>query len=229
MSVDQKTELPTLHHLNDSQSQRILWLLEELGIDYNIEYHQRNPKTKRAQADLQKVGQGKSPVLITADGRMIIESTAIATYLLKTYDTRGCFAARDWILDEELTSLSNAFAVLYAFGMIFDLLAKHSPWPISYATRAINNAAWKSFLGPECDKAFTFMVNALGDEQWFNGGSPGRADFLLSFPLDMVAQRKWVDFDEKYPSLGAWRTRIQERPAWKRGLEKGNGYDLGKW
>lgn len=72
----------------------------------------------------------------------------------------------------------------------------------------------------------SYLENELGEKDWFNGDRLGRCDVMLSWPLDTIAQRRWVDFQKDYPKLGAWRKRIEDREAWKRGLERGNGYDL---
>jgi len=115
-----------------------------------------------------------------------------------------------------------------AIELMFDLAAKHTPWPLSYLMRAIRRATQKNITGPEFKKDLTYLEGELGDREWFNGKEVGRSDVMLSFPLDTMAQRKWLDFAE-YPKLAAWRQRILERPAWKKGLEKGNGYDMSKW
>jgi len=72
-----------------------------------------------------------------------------------------------------------------------------------------------------------FLEGELGDNEWFNGKEFGRVDIMLNFPIDYIYMRKWVESPEtNYPKLSAWRQRVWERPAWKRGIEKGNGYDL---
>ncbi len=89
---------------------------------------------------------------------------------------------------------------------------------------------WKAihgfYTGPEFHKSFVYLESELGDEEWFNGKTWGRSDVMLSWPMDTIAGRKWYDFEKDYPKIAAWRKRIQERDAWKRGLEKGNGYEL---
>jgi len=222
--------VPILHHLNNSQSQRILWLLEELGIEYELKLYKRTNK-RRAPPELKSVHElGKSPVLVTAEGRTIIESTVITTYLLKTYDTVGKFAAKDWIRDDQLTTFAGAsLGPIMVVALLFDLLAKHTPWPLVYISRAINNGATKNFVGPEFKAQLTMLEKYLGDEDFFNGKEPGRSDVALQYPLDVMIQRKWVNMEVEYPKIAAWQKRVQERPAWKRGIEKGNGYDLTSW
>ncbi len=239
--------LPTLHHLNvcllpnlsqhqqlisiqDSQCQRILWLLEELSIPYNLKLYSRNSKTKRAPPELAAPHPlGKSPILVTADGRSIVESSAVAAYLIKTYDKDGKFASEDWIRDEILTSFAGAtMGPIATVELLFDLMAQNTPWPLSYIPRAVHGAIHKGFTGPEFKKSFEYLERELGDKKFFNGKQLGRCDVMISWPLDMLTERKYVNIEE-YPKVAAWRKMIHERPAWKRGLEKGNGYDLTSW
>lgn len=115
--------------------------------------------------------------------------------------------------------------------MILELLAematKHTPWPLSYIPGVFLAGLRKGLTGPAKESQLKFLEAELGDKDWFSGReNPGRADFMLSWPLDTLAHRKWVDFEGGYPKLGAWRGRVMGRDAWKRGLGKGNGYDL---
>lgn len=112
--------------------------------------------------------------------------------------------------------------------MLFDLTEKQTPFPFTFIARNIRKGIQSFYTGPEFKKALVFLEGELRDSEWFNGECLGRADFMLSWPLDMIAQRGWVDL-EGYPRIEAWRRRIQGREAWKTGLEKGNGYDLASW
>ncbi|KAE8446553.1 hypothetical protein EG329_011885 [Mollisiaceae sp. DMI_Dod_QoI] len=223
-------EKPTLHHLADSQSQRILWLLEELSIPYNLILYIRD-KNKRSPPELAKIHPlGRSPVLVTADGRTLTESMTIATYLLETYDPSKKFASADWIRDMTLTSFSGTSLLdLADTELLFDLAAKHTPWPLVYVTRYIKKSFDNFFSAAEFKKDMEFLTKELGDQEWFNGREPGRADFMLSWPMDMIAAREYVDFEKDWKSLHAWRMRILERPAWNSALEKGKDYDLNSW
>ncbi|EKD13453.1 uncharacterized protein L3040_002689 [Drepanopeziza brunnea f. sp. 'multigermtubi'] len=229
-----KPGAPTLHHLSDSQSQRILWLLEELALEYKLEYnivlYARHPKTKRAPAELAAVHPlGRSPTLVTADGRTLIESLTITRYLLKTYDTRNKFAAEDWIREDTLASFSSATLFpLVTQEMLFDLAAKSVPWPFNYIIKRIKKAHDKLFSDAEFKKDMELLQSELGEGEWFNGKELGMADFVMSWPMDVIAVRGYVDLEKTYPTLYAWRTRLQQRPAWKSALEKGNQYDLDK-
>jgi len=170
---------------------------------------------------------GKSPILVTGDGRAITESTTIATYLIKTYDTGGKLASEDWVKDDMLTSFAGAtLGPLAAVELLFDLASNQTPWPAVYIMRGIWKVVKKQFSEAEFKKDLAYLEGELGENEWFNGKNLGKCDIILSYPIDMMAQRKWVDFESEYPRIAAWRKRIEERDAWKRGLEKGNGYSL---
>ncbi|KAN0099747.1 glutathione S-transferase [Hyaloscypha variabilis] len=223
-----KEGLPTLHHLSDSQSQAMIWLLEELNVEYNLVLYQRD-KGHRAPPELRNINQlGKSPVFVTTDGRPIIERSAISAYILKTYDTTGKHAAEDWVKDEILNSFAGAtLGPLTAIELLFDLATKHTPWPLVYIARGFRKGVQKTFTTAEFKQSLEFLERELGDNEWFNGKEFGRADVMMNFPIDYIYMRKWVDNPElHYPKVTAWRQRVWERPAWKRGIEKGNGYDL---
>ncbi|QSZ31225.1 hypothetical protein DSL72_000788 [Monilinia vaccinii-corymbosi] len=224
MASTDQPGIPTLHHLNNSQSQRVLWFLEELGIEYHLVCHTR--VGGRAPPELSNVHPlGKAPVLVTSDNRAIVETSAILGYLIDTYDHEGRFAAQDQVRDESLTSFAGS--TIGTFGMIelvFEIVATKSPWPLSILQGWVKSNVHKSFTGPEYASQFSYLETQLTDG-WFNGKNLGRSDVMLSWPMDFLAARKYVDF-EKYPKISQWRKKVQERGAWKSALEKGNGYEL---
>lgn len=165
--------------------------------------------------------------MVTADGRAVIECTAISAYLLKTYDTEGRFAAQDWIRDEELSSFAGAsMGSTNTLELTIEIAVNRTPWPIVYIMRGFRKGLQKGFTVVEIRKNLAYLESELGDAEWFNGAQLGRSDVMLQWPVDTIASRGWIDLAKEYPKLDAWRKRIFDRPAWKRGLEKGNGYDL---
>ncbi|KAF7912491.1 uncharacterized protein EAF01_001512 [Botrytis porri] len=182
---------PTLHHFDHSQYQRILWLLEELGVEYNVIYHFRKPVDDpivpfRSPESLKALGPyGKAPVLTTgtANGnRYTPESDAICTYLLRNFDTEDRNGKVEWLDGPELRELLT----------ILDEELKNAP-----------------------------------EGGYFMGKNPGRADIMMKFPMSFVKHRNRVDLEKEFPRLDEWLKRIYDRPAWKRGSQKGNGsYDL---
>ncbi|KAL5349392.1 hypothetical protein ACLOAV_005683 [Pseudogymnoascus australis] len=222
---------PTLHHLNNSQSQRILWLLEELGIEYTVVLHTRNPPTHptrpfQSPPSLLAIDpHGTAPLLITgaADNhRHIPETLAIATYLIRTFDSADKFGLRngDWIRDEVVTSMActnlqraTGFMMMLDFGVI----------------RNGEGPAGGLFDGPELRRQLGALERVLGEGPeggFFMGERPGRADVILEFPMTNVRQRGYLDLAVEFPRLDEWLTRCWERPAFRRALEKGNGYDM---
>ncbi|KAK8058066.1 hypothetical protein PG994_008514 [Apiospora phragmitis] len=260
---------PTLHHLNDSQSQSILWLLEELGIDYNLVPYRR--KKGRAPPEMKEVHpRGRSPVLVTHSGRIITERSAIALYLIRTYDGAGRFQVAnpvlpspsssasssegvsgngsvddgegdDLVREEELVSLGTATlnpTVLFAF--VLGMLVKMSPFFIRPVMAGFNLLLRKAFLDAELDSGFAELERALlrpkiitkktkqqqhAREFLMGGPDPTRADFVVEWYVEWAVAGKLVDLDN-YPAVEARVERCQSRRAYRRALEKGNGYDL---
>jgi glutathione S-transferase len=226
---------PTDRSTQNSQSQRILWLLEELEIPYNLSLHYRQksgPRKARAPPELAEIHPlGKSPQLVTADGRIIAESAAIAAYLITTYDTakrfQGDGGRNDWIRDESLTSFAGAsMGPIEAMKLFLDIATLQTPLLLRPLVRWMTGMIDHAFTGPELKQMLKYLEGELGGQEYFMGKEPGRADFMLSFPMDMAVAFAWFDLGE-YEGLKGWRERCQAREAWKRGLEKGNGYDMG--
>ncbi|KAF7947997.1 hypothetical protein EAE96_009065 [Botrytis aclada] len=222
---------PTFHHLNDSQSQRIFWLLEELSIPYNLQLHTRNPATDPkapflGPPSLKAISPyGKAPLLTTGpkDGnRHIPESLAIATYLIRTFDSADAFGLRngDWIRDEMLISIALTDLGASTFTMLM----------LDFNAIANGAGPMGTFCdGPALRKTLGNLEKELkeGPEGgFFMGKNPGRADIMLEFPMALIKQRGWVNLEKEFPALDEWLKRCYERPAWKRCIEKGNGYDL---
>lgn len=185
----------------------------------------------RAAPELKKTHHmGKAPQLVTADGRIIIESSAIAKYLIETYDKAGKFQGdggeNDVYRDEELSSFSSAtISPGMMLNMTFDMLVALSPFFIRPIFSMARGQLQKQFLEPESASQWQYINDQLGDQAYLMGSSPGRADFLMSWPVDCCLARGYLDI-KKYPKLDAWYQRCQARPAYKRAVEKGGEYDL---
>ena len=170
---------------------------------------------------------GKSPILVAADGAVIVESSVIASYLLKTYDTEKKFSTENWLRDDTLVSFAGtSLGLMTLLELFVDIAVTQTPWPASYLTRGIQKSVRSNLTTGEFKKAFAYLETELGDNDWFNGKELGRSDIILSWPFDNIVQRRWFNIKDECPKIAAWRGRIQAREAWKRGLEKGNGYDL---
>ena len=202
----------TVHHLNNSRSQRILWLLEELGTPYEIKKYQRMEGIPLAPPELKEVHPlGKSPV-ITDGGKTIAESGAIVEYILDKYGNgkmRPKQGTDDWWTYVEWMHFAEGSAMLPL------LMALYSTFLGDGA------AALKPRIDSEIDNHLSYMEQRLGDRQFFVGNELTGADVQLIFVCEAAGPRL-----APYPKLVAYRDRIHARPAYKRSIEKGGAYEL---
>jgi glutathione S-transferase len=218
-----------VHHLNNSRSQRVLWLLEELGLDYEIKPYQRDPKTMLAPPSLKAVHPlGKSPVITDGDNT-IAESGAIIEYLVQQYgDGRLVPAAGS------KDRLRYTYWLHYAEGsamppllmkLIFGRLDR-PPMPalLRPLARSIANGVQRNYIDPQLKTHLDFLEAELGKSTWFAGEEFSAADIQMSFPLEASQSRGGLDASR--PRLSAFLQRIHARPAYQRAIEKGGKYDL---
>ena len=219
----------TVHHLNNSRSQRVLWLLEELGLPYEIKKYERDAKTMLAPPELLKVHPlGKSPV-ITDDGVTVAESGAIVEYLVERYGNGALAPAigtsqrlqwRYWLHFAEGSAMSPLLLKL-----IFDKIP-HSPMPffVKPIARAICAKVLAVMVEPNLKRQLDFMEAELGKGDWFAGHEFSAADIQMSFPVEAAAQRAGLNASR--PKLMAFLKRIHARPAYKKALERGGPYSF---
>ena len=219
----------TVHHLNNSRSQRVLWLLEELGLPYEIKKYQRNPQTMLAPPELQQVHPlGKSPV-ITDDGTTVAESGAIIEYLLERYGNGRLVPAagtpqrlsfRYWMHFAEGSAMPPLLLKL-----IFERI-KVTPMPFfaKPIARGLANKVLAAMVDPNLKRQLDFMEAELGKTEWFAGADFSAADIQMSFPVEASAQRAGLDASR--PKLMAFLKRIHARPAYKNALERGGPYSF---
>jgi len=218
-----------VHHLNNSRSQRILWMLEELGVPYEVKRYEREP-TMQAPASLRAVHPlGKSPVITDGD-RTLAESGAILEYLVDTYGN-GRF--RPAIGTPE--KINYTYFLHYAEGslmplllmkLIFSRIPSRLPFFMKPVGRAIAKGANTTLLDPQIGSHFMFLEGELGKREWFAGAEFSAADIQMSFPLEAAAAR--APMVRQMPKLSAFLDRIHARPAYHRALEKGGPYELMK-
>ena len=203
-----------VHHLNNSRSQRILWLLEELGVPYEIKHHQRDAVTSLAPPELLAIHPlGKSP-MIEEDGRVIYESGAITEYLCERHGGGALVPPRgsdDHIRHLELIHFAEGSAMT---PILLGL----------YAGRLGEAAApLKPRIDQQLESHFAFMESELRPSGHFIGDSLSAADIMLSFPAEVaVAQGRTGD----KPKLAAFVKAIHARPQWQTALEKGGPYNF---
>jgi glutathione S-transferase len=219
----------TVHHLNNSRSQRILWLLEELGLDYEIKKYQRDPKTMLAPPELRAIHPlGKSPV-ITDGGTMVAESGAIIEYLIERY-AGGRFVPAAGTPDK----LRYTYFLHYAEGsamtpllmkLVFDKV-ESSPMPffVKPIAKGIAQKVKSSYIMPQIKQHLAYLEGELEKSTWFAGEEFTAADIQVSFVLEAASARS--GFGARHPKLAAFLERIHARPAYKRALERGGPYEL---
>ena len=218
-----------VHHLNNSRSQRVLWLLEELGLDYELKRYQRDAATMLAPPSLRQVHPlGKSPV-ITDGNFTLAESGAIVEYLVATYGNGRLVPARGtpdyfryvyWLHYAEGSAMPPLLMKL-----IFDRIAT-TPMPffVKPIARAIVGRVRSAFIDPQLELHLDYLEAELGGRQWFVGDAFTAADVQMSFPLEAAASRAGLDAGR--PGLHAFLGRIHSRPAYLRALERGGQYDF---
>lgn len=218
-----------LHHLNNSRSQRVLWLLEELGVPYEVKRYERDPKTMLAPPELRAVHPlGKSPVI--SDGAVVVaESGAIMEYLADTYGQGrllpppGDPARRRhsyWLHYAE-GSLMPPFLLSLIFAKVRSAPMPFFAKPIAHG---IADKVMSGFVTPQVNLHLDFLEAELGKSAWFAGDDFSVADIQLSFPLEAAAARGGLDV--RRPRLMDFVQRIQARPAYRRALERGGPYEL---
>jgi glutathione S-transferase len=215
----------TVHHLNNSRSQRILWLLEELDLPYEVKRYERDAKTMLAPPELKAVHPlGKSPV-ITEDGRTIAETGAIVEYILAEHGQgrlippAGTEQRRRytyWLHFAEGSAMPPLVMTL-----LFAEMPKRMPALIRPIGRMIGQGVRTSYLQPMLDAQLALMDAELGHGGWFAGDEFTAADVMMSFPVEAATSRGGLGAHDR---LKEWLTRIHGRPAYQAALEKGGEY-----
>ena len=220
----------TLHHLETSRSHRILWLLQELGVPYELRRYQRDPLTRLAPPELKHIHPlGKSPVI--TDGELVVaESGAILEYLAECYGAQA---------PAELAHLEPArgtpahrqcrFWMHYAEGslmnwlvmqLVFDSIPRQPmPFFVRPVARALCAGVQQKLIQPNVQAALAFMENHFAQHRWFAGEHLSLADFQMSFAVEAALARGAAA--SAWPHLHAYLQRIQARPAYQQALAKG--------
>lgn len=218
----------TVHHLNNSRSQRILWLLEELGLPYEIVRYQRDPTTMLAPDSLRAIHPlGKSPVI--TDGVVTLAETgAIVEYVAERYGngrlrpvpgTPQALQCKYWLHYAEGSAMPPLLLKL-----IFDRIeTQPAPFFIRPVLRMIAGKVKSGFVGPQLKLHLDYMETALGQSSWFAGDEFTIADIQMSFPLEAAAARAGLDAGR--PHLWRFLETIHARPAYRHALERGGPYD----
>jgi glutathione S-transferase len=217
----------TVHHLNNSRSQRVLWMLEELDQPYEIVKYERDPRTLIAPASLRAIHPlGKSPVITDGDATLA-ESGAILEYLVETYG-KGKFAPAPGTPGYRLYRYFLHYAEgslmpLLVMKLVFSKVRTDAPFLIRPIAKAIAGTVSSQFLDPNLATHLEFLADHLGKHTWFAGDELTAADVQMSFPVDAAVARAAGGIS---PRLTEWLGRIKARPAYRRAIERGGGFEL---
>ncbi len=207
-----------VHHLNNSRSQRVLWLLEELGIEYDIKYYERDAETMLAPKSLRQIHPlGKSPVITDAD-LTIAESGALIEYIVNRYGNGRLIPAPD-----TKERLRYTYWLHYAEGSAMPPLLLQL---ILERFGLGDSKPMDAFIVPQIELHFDYVESELRKSTWFAGEEFTAADIQMSFPLELLAMHK--EQVENRPKLKEFLDRIHARPAYKRAIERGGKYDFAK-
>lgn len=219
-----------VHHLENSRSLRVLWLLEELGLEYEVVRHARDPDTLLAPPELRQVHPlGKAPVVVTGDGTVLSESGAIIENLLARHDHDHALSPppdspvreryREWLHYAEGSAMPPLL-----LSLVFSRI-RSAPMPffVRPVARMIADKAMTGFVAPQLRLHLDYMEAALEQGEWFAGDAFTAADIQMSFPVQGAASRGGLD---RHPRLCGFLERIQARPAYRRALERGGPFEL---
>ncbi|MBP2281335.1 glutathione S-transferase [Psychrobacter sp. PL15] len=214
-----------LHHLENSRSFRILWLLEELNVDYKLTSYKRN-KAYLAPDSLKKIHPlGHAPIL-EVDDRVLLESGFIIEYLLKHYDKEKMFKPAD---DNEAAWEAYTFWLHFAeasampplvMRLVFNKVVEKSPMLVKPVSKNIQKQVESSLIESSINNILIMMERQLQDNHWFAGEAFSAADIQMYFVAVAAQSRAGLD-NGQYANLLNWLKRCQERPAFKRTEEKG--------
>lgn len=227
-----ETSMITLHHLENSRSQRILWLLEELGVDYEIERYQRDPVTSLAPQALKDIHPlGKSPVITDGDVT-VAESGAIIEYLVENYDEAGRLQPDP---DDAQGLRDYRYFMHYAEGTVMPLLIvalllrrvdeAKVPFFVKPVAKGITGKIRSGYLDGNLANNLAFMESELTRKPWFAGNRFTAADIQMSFIAEGLNVS--VDLASQFPKLGAFLAKCHATPTYQRALERGGPFQLG--
>ncbi|NQE64673.1 glutathione S-transferase family protein [Caulobacter sp. RHG1] len=214
-----------VHHLNNSRSQRVLWLLEELGVPYEVKRYERDAKTMLAPPELKAIHPlGKSPVITDGD-KVVAETGAIVEYIIETYGQGRLIPAAGsperlrytyWLHYAEGSAMTPLLLKL-----VFTALPARAPGLMKGLVKSIANKAQAGFVDPQIKAHVDYWEAELSRSEWFAGSAFTAADIAMSFPLEAGAARGGAG---SRPHVKAFLDRIHARPAYQRALERGGPY-----
>ena len=212
-----------VHHLENSRSHRVLWLLEEIGVAYEVKLYARDPATMLAPPALRAVHPlGKSPVIVDGDVTLA-ESGAIIEYLVEKNPASAMAPARgtaEWVRYLYWLHFAEGSAMPpLLLKLILDRIATAPPWPIRPIVAAVVRRANDRLATPRLAENLDLMEAELNRSTWFAGDAFSAADIQMSYPIEASVRR--AGLDQRRPKLMAYLDRIHQRPAYRRAVERG--------
>jgi glutathione S-transferase len=213
----------TVHHLENSRSFRVVWLLESLGVDFKIKGYKRNPKTSLAPKELLKISPlGKSPVL-QIDDVILPETGAIFEYVLAHFDKEHRFhpkvddsSFKDYVFWLHFAEGSLMWPLVIK--LIFSKTTEKVPFFLKPCSKLIFMAIKKAYLDHTLEKALEYTEKDLEQNEWFLGEEISAADFIMSFPLEAAVEGH-TNMDS-YPKIKAFVARVQARKDYQQALKR---------
>ncbi len=217
----------TVHHLENSRSQRVLWLLEELSLEYDVKRYERDKKTNLAPPELKKVHSlGKSPV-IDDGGQIFAETGAMFEHIVDRHGAGRLRPAHGTPAFDKYRYWMFAAEGSYMPPMVLTLLLSRMesapPFFIRPLARALVKGVKDAYLNHTMKALFDYLESELGKDEWLTGPSISAADIMMSFPMEAFAARGDIG---AYPKIAAFVDRVQSRGPYKRALERGGPYAL---
>ena len=222
--------MSTVHHLENSRSHRILWLLEELGVEYEIKQYQRDPETKLAPQSLKDIHPlGKAPV-ISDDDIVVAESGAITEYLMSKYSDGKLGPG-----DDPATQRAYSYYMHYAEGTVMPLMivgllmsrieSAKLPFFIKPIAKGITGKVRENYLNPNLSSNLAFMESTLSQSKWFTGDSLTAADIQMSFIAEGLNVN--LDLDNDFPNLARFLKQCRDSEGYQRAEARGGALTLG--
>jgi len=220
----------TLHYLENSRAQRILWLLEELNVAYEIKHYYRDKVTQLAPPELRAIHPlGKSPVVTDGDDS-IAESAAIVEYLIEKYGEGNLVpkvGTKEYLKYREFMHYAEGSIMPFmVLSLIFNKI-KEAPMPFFVKTiaKAIVSKTMQGYVSPNVKSHLSYLDNELAATGWFAGGEMTGADIMMSFPLEAAAAR--TNLRDNFQNLARFLDKIHALPSYKSAIEKGLPYAYG--
>lgn len=213
----------TVHHLENSRSLRVIWLMEELGVDYDVALYDRDPVTNLAPAAYRALHPlGKAPV-VTIGEDTLAETGAIIEYFMDRHPEAGL---RPEMGDPARQSYhywmhagEGSLMPLLVMGLFFNRMETVPPFFIRPIIKTVTGRIRDMYLTPSTSNIMDFIEAELGKSPWFTGARLTAADIMMSFPLEAAMVRAATG--KSYRNIAAWLEKIHDRPAYKRAVEKG--------